>query len=158
MLGVCIVLLWWPLNRAAGLTFTVRETTVSHHTLMCILLPSILLYFIVFSPQFWISCPSWWCHILWSLPAWRQPPFPWRWARWTDWAHWPAWPTWRNFTPTPLPGLPPPSLRWTPWPVSPGASDHQPAIVWVPLIHGNCKLSQSFSYMNRDLWKNKRHH
>lgn len=75
--------------------------------------------FYSFLPQFWISCPSWWCHILWYLLAWRRPPFPWRWARWTDWARWPALPTWHSFTPTPLPGLPPPSLRWTQMPVSP---------------------------------------
>lgn len=75
------------------------------------------------SPQFWSSCPSWWCHILWSLPAWRRPPFPWRWARWTDWARWPAWPTWRNFMPTPMPGLPPPSLRWTPRLISQWSSE-----------------------------------
>lgn len=76
-------------------------------------------FFYSFLLQFLSSCPSWWCHILWSLPAWRQPPFPWRWARWTDRACWPAWPTWRISTPTPLPGLPPPSLRWTQRPISP---------------------------------------
>lgn len=95
------------------------EATYSY----CALPPSILLFFILFYSilphQFWISCPSWWCHILWSLPAWRRPPFQWRWARWTDWARWLAWPTWRSSTPSPLPGLPPPSLRWTQRPISP---------------------------------------
>lgn len=80
----------------------------------CALPLSIVRFFILFPPrQFWISCPSWWCHILWFLPAWRRPPFPWQWARWTDWARWPAWPTWRSSTPSPPLGLPPLSLRWT---------------------------------------------
>lgn len=96
----------------------------THSTVLyCTLPASILLLSItsysILPHQFWISCPSWWCHILWSLPAWPRPPFPWRWARWTDWARWPAWPTWRSSTPSPLPGLPPPSLRWTQRPVSP---------------------------------------
>lgn len=124
MSGAYIVQLWWPWSRAAGLTFDIYEKPQTPTVLYCALSPSVRLYFIIFysfSPphQFWISYPSWWCHILWFLPAWRRPPFPWRWARWTDWARWPAWPTWRISTPSPSPGLPPPSLRWTQRPISP---------------------------------------
>lgn len=117
MLGACIVQLWWHLTELLMWPFAVRGAADSYCSPLCSLTLSTFLFCSIL-PQSWISCPSWWCHILWYLLAWRRPPFPWRWARWTDWARWPALPTWHSFTPTPPPGLPPPSLRWTQMPGS----------------------------------------